>query len=76
MMPPKDAWWWNSSMICWASDTSMVSMREVLLVESAQPLCPLGENLVSKKTYRLGWLFMFDFSGVCSIWQGFLKKFC
>ena len=49
MMPPKDAWWWNSSMICWASDTSMVSMCEVLLVESAQPLCPLGENLVSKK---------------------------
>lgn len=26
MMPPKDAWRWNSSMICWASDTSMVSM--------------------------------------------------
>ena len=49
---------------------------EQLLVESAQPLCPLGENLVSKKTYRLGWLFVFDFSGVCSIWQGFLKKFC
>lgn len=38
-------------------------MREVLLVESAQPLCPWRKPSV-KKTYRLGWLCVFDLARV------------